>query len=726
MNIVKKAILGSAGAAVMATVGYVPSAQAKVEEIVVTARKKEENLQKAPIAITAFSQEILEDRQLFNVSEVAQYVPNLLTSSSAAGTASSASFTIRGIGQVDFITTTDPGVGTYLDGVYLARVTGAALELADIERIEVLRGPQGTLFGRNTIGGAVSVITRAPTGEFGVRGQATVGSFGRFQGRAIVDFPIVNDKLAGKFTIFGKTSNGYGKDLSPAGGSGNLGEDNDIAGRAQLLWTPSDSVKFNLSAEYSSRRGTAIPQGRIFYDATTPTGMAFDDGGRNSVIGSGGNFSRDDLNQITVDTPMNDDLDVFGISLTSDFAIGSADLKLITAYREQDGQSGQDFDGGDNALLNQFITSEQWQFSQEIQLTGEAFDGKMDLLLGGYYFTEEGRFISDVQLTGVQVDIDTRNTTDSYAAFGQVSYALTDQLNLTGGLRYSSESKEILIDTLFGGFPLVVGGTDKQTFNSLTPKISLDFNATDDVLLYASFSQGFRSGGFNGRPFSPTDLAPFDEEKASSYEVGIKTMLADGAVRFNLAGFYNKYEDIQLTATTTDAMGAFIVITDNAGTIDLYGFEAELQIKPNDAFFIYGSLGFTNTDGLKPQAGFNFGSDTLPLASEWTANVGVEYTVPVSDTLDVKAGVDYAYRSSFFPQFNNSPIAKQDGFGLLNARIKLAPGNSRWGFTIWGKNLTNEVYRTFGQDSAVSGIPTVVGFFGPTREFGATFNFDFN
>ncbi len=727
MSVLRKSVLLSSAAAVLGAGAPAALAQSGgVDQIVVTARKKEENLQNTPIAVTAFSQETLESRQVFNVNEIAQYVPNLQASSSAAGSGAASSFSIRGIGQVDFITTTDPGVGTYLDGVYLARVTGSALELADVERIEVLRGPQGTLFGRNTIGGAVSVITRKPSGEFGLRAQITGGSLGRVQGRAILDMPVIEDVLAAKFTAYGKVTDGYGEDLEPAGGSGELGADDDIAGRAELLWTPASNAEFHLAVDASKRRGTAMPHGRVYYDAASPAGMLFDDGGSNSVIGVNGDVDSDDLDEITVDTPMNDDLDVFGASLTSDFDMGAFNLKFITAYREQEYENGQDYDGGANALLNQFIDAQQWQFSQEVQLTGTAFDDRFDWLLGGYYFTEEARFISDVVLTGLQLDIDTNSKTTSFAGFGQGTFRLTDRLSVTGGVRYTAEKKEIVIDTILGGAPLVLDGMDEQTFNAITPKGSIELQATDQVLLYASVAQGFRSGGFNGRPFSPTDLAPFDEETTTSFEVGVKSDLADNRLRINLAGFYNKYKDIQLTATTTDSMGSFIVITDNAGKIDLYGFEAEVQAAPTDQFFLFGSVGYTKNDGLTPQEGFDFGSDTLPLASEWTASVGGEYTHRLSDRFEAIASADYAYRSSYYPQFNNSEIAKEDGYGLLNARLQLQPVDSNWSLTFWGKNLTDEVYRSFGQDSAVSGIPTVVAYFAPTREYGVTFSIDLN
>ncbi len=703
---------------------------AQIETIVITARKKEENLQKTPIAVTAFTQETLERRQLFTVNEIAQYVPNLQYSNGAAATSSASSFSIRGIGQVDFITTTDPGVGTYLDGVYLARTTGAALELADIERIEVLRGPQGTLFGRNTIGGAVSLVTRKPSGEFGLRGNVTGGNNARAQGRFILDVPIADDVLSGKFTFLGKTSDGWGEDLEPEGGSGNLGADDDIAGKIQLRWTPAETAEFNLSTEYWRRRGTGLPTGRVFFDETSPAAPGFDDGGRNSVIGVDGDVSRDDLNLITLDASVQDHIDVFGASLISDFDLGSVKLKLITAYREQDQASGQDIDGGNTPILNQFITADQWQFSQEIQLTGGGFDERLDWLVGGYFFTEDGEFITDAQLAGAQLDIDTRNETTSFAGFAQATFALTDSLSLTGGARYTTEKKEIDIDTVLGGAALVTDGVDDERFSAFTPKASLEYQATDTTLLYFSYSQGFRSGGYNGRAFSPGDLTPFDEERVTSYEAGVKLDLAENRLRVNLAGFFANYRDIQLTATATDDDGNFIIVTDNAGRIDLYGFEVEFQAQPNDQLFLFGAVGFTNTDGLEPQEGFDLESagigDTLPLASKWTASFGAEYTVPISSDYDAVIGADYAYRSGYFPLVNNSPLARQDEYGLFNARMELRPASGAWSFTLWGKNLTNEVYRTFGQDSTINGLPPVVAYFAPTREYGATISFDFN
>ncbi|WP_321395549.1 TonB-dependent receptor [Emcibacter sp.] len=691
-----------------------------LEEIVVTARKRAESLQETPIAISAFSAEALEDRGAGNINDVAGLVPNLQYSSSASGTVGASSFAIRGIGQSDFITTTEPGVGVYLDGVYLARVTGAALDLADVERVEVLRGPQGTLFGRNTIGGAVSVITAKPTGELGGKAEVTVGNHARFNGRFSADFPIVKDVLAGKVSFLAKNSDGYGYDNDPAGGGGNLGEERDVAGRVQLLYTPKDDMSFLLSADHTRRRGTVMPLGRVGY-VQNAGNAAFDDGGTNSVI------PYDDPNLVRYDTPADDELDVYGVSLTSDFGLGNMDLKLITAYREQSGVSGQDFDGGSSPILNQVIDSSQDQFSQEIQLTGTSFDDRLEWLVGAYYFRETGQFDQDVVLGGVPILIYTGSTTDSYALFAQGSYSLTEKLSVTAGLRWTSEKKSVDVDTFFGPFQLVDEVRD-ETFSAFSPKVSVEYQATDDVMVYASVGRGFRSGGFNGRPFSPNDLFPFDEETTTAYEVGLKSDLMDRKLRINVAGFYTDYKDIQLTATTQNDLGQFVVLTANAGKAEIYGIEAEVQAMPVEGLFVYGGLGYANNGNLDPQTGFTFDTSAgknLPGASEWTLSLGGDYRFEVGDDWMAMIGADYSWRSRYDHQASNqTATVEEDGYGLLNARLTVGPEDESWKLTFYGKNLTDEVYRVYGQDSMSSQGVAVV-WFGPTREYGVKLGFNF-
>ncbi len=682
-----------------------------LEEIIVTARKRSESLQSTPIAISAFNAQALEDRGAVNINDITNFVPNMQFSAAASGTVGASSIALRGIGQSDFITTTEPGVGLYLDGVYLARVTGAALDLADIERVEVLRGPQGTLFGRNTIGGAVNVITKKPSGDFNGNAQLTLGNNNRFNGRFSVDFPIMDDVLSGRVSFLSKNSDGYGFDSDPAGDGGNLAVENDIAGRVQLLFTPKENISFLFSADHTRRRGTVIPHGRAA--STIPGDISL--------------LPNDDPDLVRLSAPIQDDLDVTGFALTTEIGMGEVNLKLITAYREQSGQSGQDFDGGSDNILDQFITSSQDQFSQEIQFTGTSLDDKLEWLIGAYYFKENGQFDSDIVLTGVPIDIFTNSETESYAAFVQGTYQVSDKLSVTGGIRWTSETKAIDIDTFFGPFQLV-DAQESNKFEAFSPKVSIDYQASDDLLVYASVSRGFRSGGFNGRPFSPNDVTPFDEETTTAYEIGVKADMMEKRVRLNIAGFYTDYKDIQLTATTLNEQGQFIVLTANAGKAEIYGIEAELQARPTEDLFIYGSVGYADNGNVSPLEGFDFDTSTggnLPGASEWTLSFGGNYDFEVGNDMIGMVGIDYSYRSRYDHQASNQTAAvEENGYGLLNARLIVGPDDEKWKLTFYGKNLTDEVYRVYGQDSLAS-MGVAVVWFGPTREFGATLSFNF-
>lgn len=245
-----------------------------VEEIVVTAQKRAENLQTVPIAISAFGSETLNERQITGVRDLAEHVPNLQFSTGAGGGGNSSNLFIRGIGQMDFITTTDPGVGTYVDGVYFARVSGAALDLGDVERLEVLRGPQGTLFGRNTIGGALNVTTARPSDKFEGRAEVTLGNLERRDGRLMLNLPVDGDRLAFRFNFLTRNTDGYGTNTRPDGRTDRLGSDKDLAGRGQLLFKPTEDLEFLLSAYFTRRRGTAMPHGLVAF-AETPTTIGF-------------------------------------------------------------------------------------------------------------------------------------------------------------------------------------------------------------------------------------------------------------------------------------------------------------------------------------------------------------------------------------------------------------------------------------------------------------------
>jgi iron complex outermembrane receptor protein len=694
---------------------------AGLDEIVVTARRVEERLQDAPVAVTALSAAALKERQVDNLTEVVRYAPNVQFSTAASGTTGASSVFVRGIGQVDFITTVEPGVGLYLDGVYLARVTGAALELADVERVEVLRGPQGTLFGRNTIGGAVNVVTKQPSTSFEGNARISGGNQGRFDARASVSGPLADGVLA-RFGVLARTDSGYGRNLvARPGRSDEMGRARDFAARLQLKFLLSDNFDIDVAADYLRHRGTPAPHTLVAFQSS-PATVAFNAANPTTPIGPQFLNSKPDLDRVRLDTEMRDDLNVFGASLTATYRLDAATIKLISSYRRQTGTSGQDFDGTPTPFLNQFVDSRQWQFSQEVQASGASENEKFKWIVGGYYFMEDGRFDSLIALSGTPITILTSNRTKSFAVYGQASYAIVDRLNLTLGGRYTDERKYLDgITTKFGPFVLVPPTDLSDSYNNFSPKVGLDFKATEDLMIYTSVTRGFRSGGFNGRPFSPGDLTPFNAETVTSYETGFKSELFDRKLRFNAAAFYNDYKDIQLTAVSNSG-GASIVLTGNAATAQLYGFEAEFEAKPTRELSLFGSIGYLGNE-LKEKTGFTFGATELPTSPKWTMSFGGQYQVPVSDTLDLSFGGDVSHTSSFTPQFDPSPAARIPHYSLVNARVTLASSASGWTLTLFAKNLLDKTYRTYAQTAGSQ--DATVAWFGPTRRIGLQASIDF-
>lgn len=429
-----------------------------------------------------------------------------------------------------------------------------------------------------------------------------------------------------------------------------------------------------------------------------------------------------DLDSIELNTPPDDDLNVFGVSGTISWELPLFTLKSITAYRKQEQFSGQDYDGTPTQFLDQHIDGEQDQFSQEFQILGTSFDDALTWVGGVYYFTETGRFDSTVSLQTTPIQIFTGNKTKSWAAFGQATYHLTDRLNVTGGLRWTKEKKFIESLTEFGPFTLVPRTAMDDTFEAWSPKFAVDFKVTDRVLLYGSVTRGFRSGGFNGRPFAPADLTAFGPETTTSYETGIKTEFFDRRVRLNLAAFYNDYKDIQVTATTTNAAGQFVVVTGNAGKATVKGLELELQTRPTSNFELFGSVGYSE-NSLRENPGFSFGARELPNAPKWSVSGGGQYTVPIGDTGDLVFGADASYRSRSLPQFNPAPESAVGDYTLINARVSFAPVDDRWRVTLYGKNLTDKLYRSYAQTAGTGDV--TVAWFGRPREYGLSLEYRF-
>ncbi|MCG6120725.1 MAG: TonB-dependent receptor, partial [Blastomonas sp.] len=523
-----------------------------LDAIVVTARRREENLQETPVSVTAFSGAALAERQVVNIAEVGNFTPNLIIDSASAlgGSSSTISAFIRGVGQSDFNLTIDPGVGLYLDGVYISRSVGSLLDTVDLARVEVLRGPQGTLFGKNTIGGAIVLTSEQPGDVLAGRLEAATGSYGRHDLRGMINVPL-GDGLSMRVTGSAQNRNGYYRRLQDGDRMGNR---NSLSGRVQLAWEATDTLTFSLSADGTRVREQGKPLTLIAVNPvadfagfwnfavngatcfTPPQGLPVPNRppcynsqwitpNPRATNTTGANFS---------------DLDLWGGALTIDWRLGLVNVKSITAYRDLSSAFFQDYDGSPLPIGETGNDYRQTQFSQEFQLSGTAFDDRLKWLLGLYYLNEKGTDINSLTFSVADFISGGRVENDSYAAFTQLGFAITDRLNLTVGARYTSETKRFAPDQFIlsdrtGGTILAlsqlfipVGNPNGNLIlptvqasikdKEFTPAVSLDYQLVDDVLVYASYSRGFKSGGFTQRVFPPEGVIPdFGPERVTAY-----------------------------------------------------------------------------------------------------------------------------------------------------------------------------------------------------------------
>ncbi|HUO86171.1 MAG TPA: TonB-dependent receptor, partial [Thermoanaerobaculia bacterium] len=485
------------------------------DEIIVTARKREENVQEVPVAVTVTAGEVLEDTNAPDISVLQSYVPNL---SVYAGRNQSSTLTafMRGIGQADPLWGVDPGVGLYLDDVYMARPQGALLDVYDVERVEVLRGPQGTLYGKNTIGGAIKYVSRAPTDQLRAQFSIAGGSYNAQEVRALVSGPLVAGKLRGKLAVASLQRDGWGENRF----TGRDTSDKDsTALRLALDWLVSDAVTVQFAADRTKddaepkgyQRLVANPLCPLFLGVTCPP-------------------LNDRYDTQSGLAPLNK-TDSEGYSLTVAWDLAPAwQLKSITAYRESDSENNIDFDTTPAPIIDVIATYSDEQLSQELQLVYDG-GGRFDGVFGAYWFEgEAGGLVLNNFINLFFGSTSGLTQTDSIAVFGDGSYRLTDRTALNFGLRVTEEEKRGIADNVgftdgtFSVVNAVVADYDKsETFTSVAPRLGIDHHFTPDVMGYATASRGFKSGGFNVRAqstFFPASAEPFDDEVLDVLEVG--------------------------------------------------------------------------------------------------------------------------------------------------------------------------------------------------------------
>jgi len=739
-------------------VGLVTTAHAQqttqgLEEIIVTARKVAENLQETPIAITAISGAALEDRQVFASDMLDQVVPNLQFANNAplAGNNSSSQVFIRGIGQTDPTSTVDPGVGMYIDDVYIGNAVGGSMTLRDIANVQVLRGPQGTLFGRNTIGGAILLTTTDPGDEFGGKVRVGTGTDSLMDGFIALDAPFSNT-LKTRFSFGIRKQDGY---VTRTDGT-DLGDANTFTGMTKWVWTPSDSVRVTFAGDYTKadENGSPLVFAAITETATFARVASFDAGcpgmASNAVpvpmiqddrcandLQARGPFKNNGT------LPLESTLENWGASVNLAWDLTEQlQFKSITAYRDLAWTGVRDADNTPLTILHTFYDVQGDQFSQELQLTYQT--EPLTAVFGLYYFDQTSDDIATVELNppppGIQRDSDNNKVdNNSWAAFTQWTFNVTDKLALTAGGRYTEDDKGSFPDQFDYSNPSVKqvpAQWYRDTFSSFTPSASIAYRWTEDAMTYVSYAEGFKGGGWNSHfnavltPAQQEQLQEFKQEEAKTYEVGAKFDFGS-TVRLNLAAFTSDYKDMQVTYRGPAPAGVAPFLT-NAGKASIDGAEAELTWAPTPDWRIEGSLGYLDAtiDSLDniPLAVLPPGllpGNRLPFAPEWQGHVGLSYTAHVGN-LAIEPRVDASYQdTTFFDAANTREIAQLDSVTTVNAQVRVGSDGGPWRVTLGVNNATDELYPIAGNSSLTTGSGYAEIAYARPREWFANFQYEF-
>lgn len=692
-------------------------------DIVVTARRRDENLQDVPVAITAFSAATLNTRNISEIASLDGLAPNVKVIESGSNTATY--IQIRGSVTTNPNPGYEPAAALYVDGVYIGKSAGSTIDVADIDHIEVLRGPQGTLFGRNTLSGAINIVTRKPSGVFGGTLKLGVGNYDRRLLQGNVDLPAFGDvsiKLAGLWSA----RNGYQRTVAnPIPGIPGQqptvkrqGDQRNQALRAAVRYKPSNTLVFDYTVDFNRIRNTplsgvlqSVGAGGIFDPASAayvgvPLGLFAQTGDRpKDYFGTSGVDGAKLFERVRNWTH----------SLTGAVDIGDATLKSITAYRKLKYSQSLDLDSSPLPLASAGTYLRYRQFSQELQLSGKT--GRLQYTGGLFYFHDKGNINNPQQFFGSTIQKDAIFTTNAYAAYGQVDWTpaiLSDKLTITAGLRYSEEKKTVERAGAAGGVVTIPAGTRaNKTFHGSTPTIVAKYDVTDDVNVYAKYSEGFKSGGFSTDASTiQSAITPYDPETVNSIEIGSKVKIFDGRLRINAAAFFDTHKDQQIAVFAPTTAG-FVTLTSNDAKSKIKGFEIEVQAAPTDGLLISANVGHTNPkfkEFFEVVGGPNVAATrAFAFVPRWTAGGSVDVTVINQDALRVNAMVDVTYNSRYAAlPYSTSPnvdpniySTQADSAGVVDGRLvasKIPLGSTTLQVSAFVKNIFNDASRTAGID----------------------------
>lgn len=752
-SLVKSVLLAGAAWSALAATAAAQEATA-VEEIVITARRTAESLQDAPLSVSAFSGETLERIGAQDVTDLQGAVPNM-NLVQGRGSSDATNIYIRGVGQPDALQTFDPAVGVYVDDVYFSRIRGTQFELLDLERVEVLRGPQGTLYGKNTIGGALRLVTRrADTGPYATA-SFTYGDYNERQVRLSGAMPVSDTfALGGAFLVSAR--DGYVED--PAHPSRDYNDRDTVSGRLFAAWTPTDDFRLDLAGDWTRQRaGLTVGRAESTLFTTDFAGFVTV---RHPEPAPGSEF--DFRARTTPGLPNETPLDHWGLSATATWNLNEAfTLKSITAFRDLTYDDYIDIDATEWEMGDVFVGVDQDQVSQEFQLNYD--NGGPLTAVGGVYVMREN-IVSHQEAYGDDLfswlgapigflrTIDDDLETTSWAAYANASFDLTEALRISAGLRYTNERKDYWRTTTvdWSSVPVALAGIlldstfdfdVSDEWSDVSPMVSIDYRLSPDVLLYGRVSQGFKSGGFNGRANNPGEQQPYDPETVVSYEIGAKTEWFDRRMRANLAIFHNDYQDFQARVSdcvpnpADPSLPCVISLTVlNAGSLEINGAELELYANPVPNLTFDAQIGYLDASyGEFNDARFvSFGGSrafqTPAFSPEWTTRLGAAYAFQLGEHGSLTVGGQARYRSRMALSVDNTLVDSdvelesmfQDAYWLYDARAVWESLDGRYALGLYGRNLSDEVYKTDAQEfSSVGGIRTA--YYGAPRTWSVNF-----
>jgi len=712
-----------------------PAASNELQEVVVTARRREERLADVPIAVTNFTTQQLQNANIINVGDIVRRTPSI-NITNAVGATSTATINLRGQVQNDNVITVDPSVGVYLNDVYLGRATGTLTDLFDIANIEVLKGPQGTLYGRNTTGGAVRIITAQadPSGEFGGYGRFSYGNFDTYRAEAAVNIPI-SDKFALRFSGLKLGGDGFSKvNLTtgtgvPTGQRVRSNDRNTEASRLSAVFEPDDNTRISVNGDYIQTHSN----GQMAYNLT------------GDVVLGGGLFARSssDFYESRSNIRPFSNFSGGGLSATVDHDFGPLAAKVIISHRQAHSRNAWNVDGAAFNFVDSVQDQAQKQDTAELQFSGKSFDGRLDWIAGAFYFKETGDdqtfglFFNNLLVQTTRAVADNR----SKSVFAHGVYAITDALKLNAGIRYTWDTKAIEGESRINGFCPYAPGTpgliirsptdctlirsDKFNFPSWT--VGLDYHFNPDIMVYAKANSGTRSGGQNlrGFGFDPAvgdTSAPFQPEKATDIEVGIKAAGFENRVRLEADYYHTFYKQVQQSQIVfLPSIGATSTFVANLSDADVDGVEAQLDavIAPHLTASLTGS--YTNVKFDDPLFVGN-------LTPKWQGSAALSYDYP-TEFGSLFATMNYKYTSSYpisakaADVTNGALIPKR---GLLDGRLAVRFRKMDSEIALWGRNLTNKKYFSNGVLLALGATGTFLSEnVGEPRMYGVEFTTHF-